>query len=247
MGNLGYEDTPFISGNPYRVHDSSRPQPRIVEPGAASTQDAAGVAPSDAVILFDGTDLSAWTNMKGEEAGWKVENGYMEVTKSTGSIRSKEEFGDCQLHVEWSAPTEVCGDSQGRGNSGVFLMDKYEVQVLDNYDNPSYADGICGSIYGQCPPLVNVCRAPGQWNSYDIIWVGPRFDGDKLITPAYLTIFMNGVLLHNRKELLGPTEHRVSTQYRPHPSVGPLMLQDHGDLVRFRNIWYRPLTEYDQS
>jgi hypothetical protein len=241
MSNLGYDDTMYISGNPYRVHDNSRPQPRIVTPGTHP-----GDAPSDAVTLFDGTNLSQWTQLDGSEPGWLVENGYMEVVPKTGNIKTKAEFGDCQLHLEFASPVEVKGESQGRGNSGVFLMGQYEIQVLDNYDNPTYADGLCGSLYGQCPPLVNACREPGAWSSYDIVWEGPVFDGEKLIKPAYVTIMLNGIILHNRKALLGPTQHRVTTQYKPHVKTGPIMLQDHGDKVRFRNIWVRPLTDYDQ-
>ena len=242
---LGYDDTPIIPGSTYRVHDGTRPQPRIVTPGTASTQQAPGTPPSDAVVLFDGTDLSGWTSLDGSPAQWKLENGYMEVVPKTGNIKTKEELGDCQLHVEWAEPTVIKGESQGRGNSGVFMMSMYEVQVLDCYDNPTYPDGTTGALYGQCPPLVNACRKPGQWQTYDIIWVAPQFDGEELVSPAYITVLQNGVLLHHHKELQGPTKHRETTSYEPQPSVGPLMLQDHGDLVRFRNIWYRPLTDYD--
>ena len=242
MSNEGYDDTMFISGNPYRVHGSGRPQPRIVTPGAKP-----GDAPSDATILFDGTDLTGWSKLDGSEPNWLVENGYMEVHPGGGNIRTKQAFGSCQLHLEFAAPAEIRGESQGRGNSGVFLMQKYEIQVLDNYDNPTYADGLCGALYGQCPPLVNACRKPGEWSSYDIIWEAPVFHEGELLKPATVTLLMNGVLLHHRKALLGPTQHRVTTHYEPHAPTGPLMLQDHGDKVRFRNIWYRPLTAYDQA
>ncbi len=238
----GYTDTPQIPGSSYLVHDKARPRPRIVTPGAANHQ-----APSDAVMLFDGGDLSGWVARKGGEVGWKVENGYMEVVPRTGDIESKIHFGDCQLHLEWAAPATVKGDSQGRGNSGVFLMGRYEIQVLDCYDNPTYADGTTGAIYGEYPPLVNACRQPGEWQTYDIVWKGPRFDGDKLTRPASVTVFLNGVLLHVDQELIGPTGHRDVYPYVPHPEKGPLSLQDHGDLVRFRNIWYRPLTGYDEG
>jgi hypothetical protein len=243
----GYDDTPLIPGQTYRVHDSTRPQPRIVTPGAAGTQEQAGSAPSDAVILFDGKDLSGWAAQRGGEAGWKVENGYMEVTPGTGDIQTKQEFGDCQLHLEWAAPSVVKGESQGRGNSGVFLMGRYEIQVLDCYDNPTYSDGTAAAIYGEFPPLVNACRKPGEWQTYDIIWTGPRFDGETLTRPAYVTVLHNGIIVHHHTELVGPTGHRDTYKYAPHPLTGPLRLQDHGDLVRFRNIWYRPLTGYDQS
>jgi len=241
MSKPGYDDTMFISGDPYRVHDASRPQPRLVTPGTRP-----GDAPSDAAILFDGSDLSAWTNLDGTDPQWRVENGYMEVTPRSGNIKTRQPFGSCQLHLEFAAPEVVKGESQGRGNSGIFLMQQYEIQVLDNHGNPTYADGLCGALYGQCPPLVNACRQPGEWSSYDIIWEVPVFDGDKLLKPAYATVLLNGILLHHRKALLGPTQHRITTRYKPHPATGPLMLQDHGDKVRFRNIWIRSLTEYDQ-
>lgn len=244
---LGYSDTPYISGIPYRVHDDARPQARVVTPPTASTQDAAGTLPGDATMLFDGTDASQWEQVRdGSPCAWKVENGYMEVVPKTGNIRTKQAFGDCQLHVEFASPEKVVGDSQGRGNSGVFLMERYEIQVLDNYDNPTYADGTCGALYGQCPPLVNAMRPPGQWNVYDIVWVCPRFENGRLLSPARVTVFLNGLVLHNDKELLGPTQHKITTCYEAHESEGRLMLQDHGDLVRFRNIWYRPLKGYDE-
>jgi hypothetical protein len=218
----------------------------VITPGTASTDDAAGRPPSDAVVLFDGTDLSKWTGKDGE-AKWKVENGYMEVVPGTGGIETKDAFGDCQLHVEWAEPTVIKGEGQGRGNSGVFLMGKYEIQVLDCYENPTYPDGTTGGIYGQYPPLVNACRKPGEWQTYDIIWVGPRFEDGKLVSPAKVTVIMNGVVIHHCKELQGPTQHRQLAEYVEHPATGPLSLQDHGDLVRFRNIWYRPLTGYDEG
>jgi len=243
MAKLGYDDTPFLPGSKYRVHDSNRPQPRVVTPG-----ERLGDPPSDAIILFDGTDLSNWVSSKdGGPARWKVENGYMEVVAGTGDIQTKEHFGDCQLHIEWMAPAEVKGESQGRGNSGVFMMGLYEIQVLDCYQNPTYADGTTAAIYGQYPPLVNACRKPGEWQTYDIIWEAPRFEGDKLIRPAYVTVLHNGIVVHNHVELLGPTGHRTLPKYRPHPPVGPLRLQDHGNPVRFRNIWYRVLKGYDEG
>lgn len=243
MANLGHDDTPFLPGGHWHVHDGNRPQPRIVTPACCP-----GAAPSDAIILFDGTSLDNWVaKATGEAAGWKVENGYMEVVPGTGNIATKEHFGNCQLHLELAAPEIVKGDSQGRGNSGVFMMGLYEIQVLDNYDNPTYPDGTAGAIYGQYPPLVNACRKPGEWTSYDVVWEGPIFHKGKCIVPAYLTLFMNGIVIHNRKALLGKTDHMVLTDYAEHPEVGPLALQDHGDLVRFRNIWYRPLKDYDEG
>ncbi|MFQ6096264.1 MAG: DUF1080 domain-containing protein [Armatimonadota bacterium] len=245
--SLGYDDTPILPGTNYHVHDGKRPQPPVVTPGTPSTQEAAGAPPSDAVVLFDGTDLSGWVGKGGGPAQWKVENGYMEVVPRTGNIQTVEHFGDCQLHLEWAAPAQVKGESQGRGNSGVFLMGRYEIQVLDCYNNPTYPDGTTGAIYGQYPPLVNACRKPGEWQVYDIIWEAPRFENESLVRPAYVTVLLNGIVLHHHTELMGYTSHRVLTEYVAHAAVGPLELQDHGDPVRFRNIWYRPLRGYDES
>ena len=243
----GYDDTPVIPGSSFRIHDKERPHPRVVAPGTASSQKKPGTPPSDAVILFDGTSLSGWQAKKGGPAGWKVENGYMEAAAKTGDIVSKKHFGDCQLHVEFACPAKVEGDCQGRGNSGVFLMGRYEIQVLDCYNNPTYADGSTASIYGEFPPLVNACRKPGEWTTYDAVWIGPRFEGKRLIRPAFLTLFHNGVLVHHNQMLLGPTSHRVLPPWTAHPAEGPLQLQDHGNPVRFRNIWFRPLTGYDEG
>jgi hypothetical protein len=238
--NLGYDDTPILPETNWHVHDGNRPQPPVVTPGDC------GQPPSDATVLFDGQDLTQWEKADGSgPAEWKLQDDYMEVVPATGNIRTKAHLGDGQLHLEWAEPTEITGDGQGRGNSGVFLMGLYEIQVLDNYENPTYPDGTCGGIYGQYPPLANACGKPGQWQRYDIIWVGPRFEGETLTRPASVTVIQNGVVLHHAKELQGPTQHRTLTQYQPHPPTGPLMLQDHGDLVRFRNIWFRPLGEYD--
>lgn len=238
---LGYDDTPILPGTSYHVHDGHRPQPRVVTPGVASQ------APSDAVVLFDGNGLSGWTSVKsGGDAGWRVEDGFMEVVPGTGDIQTREEFGSCQLHLEFRCPDVVKGDGQGRGNSGVFLMGRYEIQVLDCFENPTYPDGTTGGIYGQCPPLVNACRRPGEWQTYDIIWEAPEFEGERVTKPAYVTVLLNGILLHHRQELRGGTQHRKLPEYEAHGN-GPLRLQDHGDLVRFRNIWYRRLTGYDQG
>ena len=248
--NLGYNDTPIIPGTNWHVHDGNRPQPPIIQPGTPSTPDAPGAPPSDAVVLFDGSDLSGWESARGEggEAQWNVRDGYMEVAPKTGDIQTKERFGDCQIHLEWAAPSEVKGSSQGRGNSGVFLMGRYEIQVLDCYDNPTYPDGTTAAIYGQYPPLVNACRRPGEWNTYDILWEAPRYNGDRLERPARVTVLFNGVVAHHATEALGPTGHRNLSSYdKPHGPDGPLRLQDHGDLVRYRNIWYRPLKGYDQG
>ena len=242
MSDLGYQDTPILPGTNWHVHDGERPQPPVVDPATPSTQDEPGKPPSDAIVLFDGSDLSNWESKNtGGPAEWTVENGYMEVVPGTGYIRTKEQFGDCHLHIEWRAPEEISGEGQGRGNSGVFLMGLYEIQVLDSYENPTYPDGTAGAIYGQYPPLANACRPPGHWQVYDIIWEGPRFEGDEVVRPARVTVIMNGVVLHHAQELRGVTSHKVVTEYEPHGEEGPLELQDHRDLVRFRNIWYRPL------
>lgn len=207
-------------------------EPPIVTPGA--TDDA---PPSDAVVLFDGTDLSAWEN--GEN--WPVKDGVAYSGK--GYITTKQEFGDCQLHVEWSAPTEVRGESQGRGNSGVFLMGRYEVQVLDSYDNKTYYEGQAASIYKQTPPMANVMRKPGEWNTYDIFWTCPKFNSSaQLVEPAYVTVVHNGVLVQNHFPLRGDTPWARPPRYVDIGPTGPIALQDHGNPVAFRNIWVRELT-----
>jgi hypothetical protein len=240
----GYRDTPVLPGQKWKVHDIDRPRPRVVTPGAQT-----GQPPSDAIVLFDGKDLSQWQNeRKGKlvPASWKVENGYMEVTPGTGTLVSKEKFGDAQFHVEWAAPTELSGDSQWRANSGFLIMNRYEIQVLDCYNNPTYADGQAASIYGQWPPLVNACRKPGEWQSYDIVFEAPVFEGEKLVKPAYVTVFHNGVVVHHRQQIIGRMAHRVVGTYAPHAPEEPLALQDHDVPVRYRNIWARRLKGYDQ-
>ncbi len=223
----------------WAVHDPERPMPPIVDPGPAKPPVP---PPPGAVVLFDGTDLSYWTNNKGAPAAWTVRDGYMEVKKKAGSIRTKLEFGDCLLHVEWATPKVVSGKSQGRGNSGVFLMGKYEVQVLDSIDNPTYADGMAASIYGQFPPSVNASRPPGEWQTYDITFSRPRFDASgSLNQPATMTVYHNGILVHDKMELTGPTAHKKRPAYTEHPDRLPIVLQDHGNPVRFRNIWIKDL------
>lgn len=243
----GYTDTELIPGQKYRVHDDTRPRPQVVTPGDGSAP------PSDAVVLFDGSNLNEWERWKGPlgygfigakgETGppeWLVEEGAMVVTGKS-SLKTKREFGDVQLHIEWASPSEVVAASQGRGNSGVLLMGAYEIQVLDSYENKSYADGQASAIYGQYPPLVNASRPPGEWQSYDIIFEAPRFEHGKLVKPAYATVFHNGVLTHHRREILGPMRHKIPTEYVPQPSRGPLVLQMHSNPVRYRNIWIREL------
>ena len=226
----------------YKIHDESRPLPPIVTPGTFSTPDTPGKPPSDAIVLFDGANLNKWVSQDGSPAKWKVENGYAEVVAHTHNIHTKDSFGDCQLHVEFMEPTPPHGESQDRGNSGVYLMNTYEIQVLDSYDNKTYADGQAGSVYGQYPPLVNASRPPGQWQTYDIVFHGPRFDpSGKLLRPARVTVFHNGVLVQDNVQLTGPTEHGERPPYKPGPDKGPLALQDHGAPVHYRNIWIREL------
>jgi hypothetical protein len=224
------------------IHDRTRPAPAAVDPGPAGPP---APAPADATVLFGGKDLSAWRTRKGGgPAGWKVENGYAEVVKGSGDIETVQGFGDCQLHVEWMSPSPAVGEDQDRGNSGVFLMGQYEVQVLDSYRSATYPDGQAAAIYGQYPPLVNASRPPGQWQTYDIAFRAPRFDADgKLLRPARLTVFHNGVLVQDAVELTGPTAHKARPPYKAHTAKLPIALQDHAHPVRFRNIWVRELAE----
>ena len=238
---LGYDDTPMLPDQKWRVHDGTRPQPKIVTPAAE-----VGKPPSDAVVLFDGKDLSQWTNAKGEPAPWKVEEDYIEVVPKTGEIRTKEEFGDVQFHFEFRTPTPTKGNSQGRGNSGFFFFGRYELQILDSFENPTYPDGQAGALYGQWPPLVNASRKPGEWQSYDGVFMAPRFKDGKVEEPATITVFHNGVLLHNRKALIGGTGHKTVGKYSEHGPKGRIHIQDHGDPQRFRNIWVRPVKGYDE-
>jgi hypothetical protein len=224
----------------WHVHDRARPQPPVVTPGAPSTQDQPGTAPREATILLDGKDLSHWENDKGEACPWKLEDGAMVVTK--GSIRSKDAFGDCQLHAEWQSPNPPKGKDQDRGNSGIFIMSRYELQVLDNYQAETYADGMAGSIYGQYPPQVNASRPPGQWQTYDVIFHAPRFNEDGSVAkPARETVFFNGVLVQDNVELKGSTAHMTLAKYAKHADKMPITLQDHGHPVKYRNFWVRPI------
>ncbi len=232
----------------WAIHDLERPQPPLVTAGTFGTEDAPGKPPSDAIVLFDGTDLSAWKSSKdGGAAGWKVENGYMEVVKGTGSIETKQAFGDIQLHVEFRTPTPPEDEGQGRGNSGVFLMGRYEVQILDSHENPTYPDGQAAALYGQCPPMVNASRRPGEWQSFDIVFRAPRFKDGELAAPAAVTVIHNGLVVHHDREFIGATTHKKLARYEPHPPEGPIQLQDHGNPIRFRNVWVRPLAGYDRE
>jgi len=225
----------------WAVHDGNRPQPERVTPGAFSSPERSGKPPSDAIVLFDGSDLSGWINDKGEPAGWAVKDGIMEVVPGKGEVRSREQFGDCQLHIEWAAPAKVEGDSQGRGNSGVFLMGRLEIQVLDSYNNLTYADGHAGAYYGINPPMALPLNPPGQFQVYDIVFRRPIYRGRQVLDPGYVTVFMNGVLVQDHTPLEGSGGHSGRTKPGPFPEKGYLSLQDHGNPTRFRNIWYRPL------
>lgn len=232
-----YGDPPDAT-HPWAIHDMNRPQPPRVEPGAN------GSAPSDAIVLFSGKpeEITKWVSDKnGEPTKWEVKEGVLQCVPGSGYIRTKEEFADCQLHIEWAAPSKVEGDSQGRGNSGIFLMGAVEVQVLDNYNNPTYPDGFASSIYGINPPAANPLRAPGEWQSYDIVFRRPVFKDGKEIDPGYITVFVNGVLTQDHTPLEGGGGHMKRSSPKPFPEKGPLKIQDHGNPVRFRNIWYRPL------
>ena len=246
-GSPFYGDAPDAH-HPWAIHDQNRPQPPRVEPGTFSTAAQPGQPPSDAIVLFDGTaaSLAQWESdpKPGEAATptkWVVRDGALECVPKSGYIRTKEQFGDCQLHIEWAAPKAVQGASQGRGNSGIFLMGRAEVQVLDNYNNPTYADGFAGSVYGINPPMANALRAPGEFQVYDIVFRRPILKDGKVIDPGHLTVFCNGVLLQDATPLEGPGGHLRRSVPVAFPEKGPLKLQDHGNPVRFRNIWYRPL------
>ncbi len=211
------------------------PVPRIVDPGNASK------APSDAIVLFDGTNLNEWQHRDGKSAQWIVKDGYMEVKENSGDIMSKRKFGDIQLHVEWSTPSKIVGEGQGRGNSGVYLQERYEIQVLDSYNNTTYPNGQAGALYKQSIPLVNATVGPGEWNVYDIIFKAPVFnkDGHK-VSPGYITVLHNGVLIQNHVEIKGTTQY-IGLPKNPAHGDGSIMLQYHGNPLRFRNVWVREL------
>lgn len=238
----GYSDTPLIPGTKWKVHDIDRPRPEAVTPGAKP-----GAPPSDAVIIFDGTSTDTLLG-KDKKTGevtpcpWKIDNG--ELVVSGGDCITKQEFASCQYHIEWMSSPETKGNSQKKGNAGTFFMDRYECQMLDCYNNPTYADGMTGAVYGQTPPLVNAVRQPGEWQVYDIIFTAPKLDGTKVIEPAYVTTFVNGVCVQMHTAIIGPTQHRKATSYEGEfPAKAPIRLQDHHNEppVRMRNIWVRPL------
>ena len=212
------------------------PEPRIVNPGEYPSS-----APSDAIILFDGTNTDMWQHRDNSAVKWHVADGVMTVVKGTGAIFTKDNYGDVQLHLEWRAPAEVVSSDQGRGNSGVFLQNRYEVQILDSYENRTYSNGQAGSIYKQYMPLVNAMKPPGEWQYYDIIFTAPRFNSDGIVVShGYLTVFHNGVLVQNHSQLQGPTVFIGLPKYQAHGEA-PIQLQDHSNPVSFRNIWLRKL------
>ena len=240
---IGYDDTPMQPNGTWRVHDGKRPYPAVVT--APPAGDISVPAPSDAIVLLGSRDdLSAWQMNDGSAPTWTVKSGVLLTGK--GVLRTKQQFTDVQLHVEFATPSEVKGDSQGRGNSGVFLLGHFEIQVLDSFRNITYPDGQAAAMYGQYPPLVNAARPPGEWQAYDIIFTAPRFAGDgKLDKPAIVTVLHNGVVVHHATPFWGPTRHRSVLPYTPEMARGPLALQDHGNPVRYRNIWIRELRDYD--
>lgn len=242
-GILMLDAGPHSSGaqNPQRwpVHSMDRPQPPVVDPGRGALPVP---PPRDAIVLFDGRDLSKWKHADGSNAKWIVRDGYFEVSPGSGDLSTRDGFGDVQLHVEWASPSPPRGEGQNRGNSGVYLMDTYEVQVLDSYQNRTYPDGQAASLYGQFPPLVNASRPPGEWQSYDIVFRAPRFGPNGVVErPATITVLHNGVLVQEHVTLTGPTAHQARPPYAAHADRLPIKLQDHAHPVRFRNIWLREL------
>lgn len=235
------KQAPTLPGTPWHVNDLKRPAPPVVTPGTFPTPDAPALPPSDAVVLFDGKDLAQWQTAKGEPAPWKLAAGAMSGVRE--DIFTKRQFGDIQLHVEYAEPTPAVGESQHRGNSGIYLMGLFEVQVLDNYQNPTYPDGQAGAVYAQTPPMANACRPPGEWQAYDIAFTTPRLDAaGNVATPAFVTVFHNGVLVQNHTAILGPTgPGRLTDYHSVHTAQGPLRLQFHGDVVKFRSVWLRPI------
>jgi Domain of Unknown Function (DUF1080) len=226
----------------WKAHDRDRPAPTAVDPGAPGTEKSMGRAPEDAVVLFDGKDLSKWAQKDGSPAKWKVTDGYFQVVPKTGNLFTRQTFGDMQLHVEFAEPSPPVGEDQDRGNSGVIIMGLYEIQVLDSYKSKTYPDGQAGAVYGQYPPLVNASRPPGEWQTYDIVFHAPRFDDrGKLLRPAHVTVLQNGVLVQDNVEIHGPTA--TGEPYKAHAAKLPLELQDHNHPVLFRNVWARELSQ----
>lgn len=243
-------EIPYMSIDGITVHEedpAKQPQPPVVVSATESSQEKPGKAPSDAIVLFDGTDMSKWISTDGKTpTKWVMKDGAMMPVKGSGMIQSRQEFGSCQLHVEFATPANVQGVGQGRGNSGVFLMGRYEIQVLDSFENKTYPDGQAGALYGRKPPLVNASRKPGEWQTYDIVFHRPVFENGKVVKRATFTVFHNGVLVQDHIELTGGTGWRGShsiSNYEPHGDKGPLQFQDHGNPVLFRNVWVRELKD----
>ena len=228
----------YMKEGDYKPEDTEFYEPKVekITPGEDNQP------PSDATVLFNGQDLSAWESMDGGAAPWTVQDGYMTVKPKSGNIKTKEDFEDFQLHVEWRSPQEISGEGQGRGNSGIFLQGLYEVQVLDSYESETYVNGQAGSIYKQHPPLVNATKPPTEWETYDIIYTAPRFDekNGALKEPGYVTVLHNGIVVQNHSKLQGTTEYIGTPRWVAH-GPGPIVLQDHGNLTSFRNIWIRPI------
>lgn len=250
----GPRDTPLLPDGKWHVHDPDRPQPRVITPGATFSQNAS--APSDAEVLFDGKDLAKWQNAKGEDPAWRIRDGCLETPGRGVSLRTRDKWADFQLHVEWATPNPPKGAGQGQGNSGILINGMYEVQVLDSYKSKTYPDGQAGAIYGQAPPLVNASKAPGDWQTYDILFESPRWSANgELIKKACITVLHNGVVIQNRYELIGMTDgihpdqpwKSLSKYPAPHPPEVFIGLQDHGDPLRYRNIWIRRLGERDKQ
>jgi hypothetical protein len=239
---VGYSDTPVIPGTKWKVHDIDRPAPAAVRPGAKP-----GEAPADAIIIFNGKDTSQLYSKKKDDPGqhpspWKIEHG--ELLVNGGDCWTRQEFGSCQLHLEWKSEPHTKGNSQKKGNGGVFFMDRYESQMLDCDNNPTYADGMAGAVYGQTPPLVNAVRKAGEWQVYDIVFTAPKLKDGKVVEPARITTFLNGICVQNNTAIMGPTQHKKTTDYSgTFPAKASLRFQDHKNEppIRLRNIWVRPL------
>lgn len=229
-GARGYRDTPVQPWSGFRVHDADRPLPKRVEPGGF----VASPPPSDAIVLFDGNNLSAFASNQ-----WSIAEHC--IVAGARELATKQKFGSCQVHLEWMTPTNFTSHLFDRGNNGVMLMGLFEIQIYDSFTEKLYADGEAGAVYGQTPPLVNACRPPGQWQSYDIVFIAPKFDGEKLVAPARVTVIHNGVVVQNNQEIYGETVHRELPRYKTKTTTGPLVLAGHNCPVRFRNIWLRPL------
>ena len=235
---VGYGDTPHLPWAPeWRKHDPNRPWPPRITPGEPCCPDSPAFGPpEDAIVLFDGSDTDMWAPNE-----WEIENG--ELVAYGDDIVTRDSFGDCQLHVEWSAPDPPRGAPGDQGNSGVFMMSRYEIQILDSYNLPMYADGIAGAVYGETPPMAHPMRPPGEWNEFDILFTAPVFEDGEVLKPATLTMFFNGLLVHYNTVIHGPVSHRTIREYEPHGAKEPLSLQEHNNPVRFRNIWIRPLDD----